>query len=55
MLTQRIANFVGAVRTEDIPQDALDKARMGMTDFIGVALAGSQEELGRLIREYGGR
>jgi 2-methylcitrate dehydratase PrpD len=55
MLTQRIANFVGAVRTEDIPQDALDKARMGMTDFIGVALAGSQEELGRLIREYGNR
>jgi 2-methylcitrate dehydratase PrpD len=26
-----------------------------MTDFIGVAVAGSQEELGRLIREYGNR
>ncbi len=53
MLTERIANFVGGVRTEDIPQDALDKARLGITDFIGVAVAGSQEELSRLIREYG--
>ena len=55
MLTEKIANFVSGIRTEDIPQDALDKARMGMTDFIGVALAGSQEEVGRLIREYGNR
>ena len=55
MLTEKIANFVSGIRTEDIPQDALDKARMGMTDFIGVAVAGSQEEVGRLIREYGNR
>jgi 2-methylcitrate dehydratase PrpD len=55
MLTEKIAHFVSGIRTEDIPQDALDKARMGMTDFIGVALAGSQEESGRLIREYGSR
>ena len=55
MLTEKIANFVSGIRTEDIPQEALDKARMGMTDFIGVALAGSQEEVGRLIREYGSR
>jgi 2-methylcitrate dehydratase PrpD len=55
MLTEKIANFVSGIRTEDIPQEALDKARMGMTDFIGVALAGSQEEVGRLIREYGKR
>ncbi len=53
MLTQRVANFVGGVRTEDIPRDALDKARLGITDFIGVAVAGSQEESSRLIREYG--
>jgi 2-methylcitrate dehydratase PrpD len=55
MLTERISTFVSGVRTADIPQDALDKARMGMTDFIGVAVAGSREELGRLIREYGNR
>ncbi len=55
MLTERISTFVSGVRTADIPQDALDKARMGMTDFIGVAVAGSREELGRLIREYGSR
>ncbi|MBU4581999.1 MAG: MmgE/PrpD family protein, partial [Proteobacteria bacterium] len=55
MLTDRISTFVSGVRTAGIPQEALDKARMGMTDFIGVAIAGSQSELGRLIREYGNR
>ena len=55
MLTERISNFVSGVRTEDIPQDALDKARLGMTDFVGVAIAGSREELSRLIREYGNK
>jgi 2-methylcitrate dehydratase PrpD len=55
MLTEKIANFVSGIRIQDIPQDALDKARMGMTDFIGVALAGSQEEAGRLIRGYSNR
>ncbi len=53
MLTERIANFVSGVRTGDIPRDALDKARLGMTDFIGVAVAGSREELSGLIRQYG--
>jgi 2-methylcitrate dehydratase PrpD len=55
MLTEKIANFVSGIRTDDIPQEALDKARMGMTDFIGVALAGSREEVARIIREYGNR
>lgn len=55
MLTERIAAFVGGIRADDIPQEALDKARLGITDFIGVALAGSAEEAGRLIREYGAR
>ena len=55
MLTDRISTFVSGVRAADIPQDALDKARLGMTDFIGVALAGSREELGRLIRAYATR
>jgi 2-methylcitrate dehydratase PrpD len=55
MLTERISTFVSGMRAADIPQDALDKARLGMTDFIGVALAGSREELGRLIREYATR
>lgn len=53
MLTERIANFVGGVRSGDIPRDALDKARLGMTDFLGVAVAGSREELSGLIRQYG--
>jgi 2-methylcitrate dehydratase PrpD len=55
MLTDRISTFVSGVRTTDIPQDALDKARLGMTDFIGVAVAGSREESGRLIRDYSNR
>lgn len=55
MLTERISAFVGEVRTANIPQDALDTARLGITDFIGVSIAGSKEELGRLIREYGSR
>ncbi|MHB8771353.1 MAG: MmgE/PrpD family protein [Syntrophales bacterium] len=55
MVTERIAEFVSGIRTEEIPQEALDKACMGMTDFVGVAVAGSREELGRIIRGYGER
>lgn len=55
MLTERIATFVSGVRSADLPQEALDKARLGITDFVGVAVAGSREESGRLIREYGDR
>ena len=36
MLTDKIAHFVSEVGAGDIPQDALDKARLGITDFIGV-------------------
>ncbi len=53
MLTQRIAEFVAGVGIADIPGEALDRARLGITDFIGVAAAGSREESSRLIREYG--
>ncbi len=55
MVTQRIAEFVSQIRTEEIPQEALDKALLGMTDFVGVAVAGSREELGRIIRGYAER
>jgi len=55
MLTERIANFVSGIRAEEISPEALDKARMGMTDFVGVAVAGSREKLSRLIRGYGRR
>ncbi len=36
----------------DIPQDAVALARLGITDFIGVTLAGLEERQSRIIADY---
>ena len=37
---------------KDIPQDAIRLARLGITDFIGVAFAGVREEQSKIIVDY---
>lgn len=52
IITGKVSNFIAEAKGKDIPQKALDLARRGITDFIGVALAGSKEEQGRIIMDY---
>ncbi|MBI3931453.1 MAG: MmgE/PrpD family protein, partial [Chloroflexi bacterium] len=52
MITDKISHFITETAPEDIPQDAVRLARLGITDFIGVALAGSREESSSIIVDY---
>ncbi len=49
MSTERIASFIAHTSYGDIPQEALDIAKMSLMDGLGVALAGSREPTGRAI------
>ena len=51
-ITDRVSHFVAQAAVKDIPQDALDLARLAVTDFIGVSLAGSREKQGKIIVDY---
>jgi 2-methylcitrate dehydratase PrpD len=59
MITDRIAHFIAEIDSEDIPEKAYEIARMAVTDFLGVAMAGSKEEAGNIIsacvKEMGGK
>lgn len=52
MITEKLARFVVETRMEDIPQEALKVAQMGITDCIGVTFPGSLEPQGKIIRDY---
>ncbi|MFC2016492.1 MmgE/PrpD family protein [Chloroflexota bacterium] len=52
MITDRISHFITETTVKDIPQDAIELARLGINDFIGVALAGSREKQSRIIVDY---
>ncbi|MFC1820950.1 MmgE/PrpD family protein, partial [Thermodesulfobacteriota bacterium] len=52
MITEQIARFIHETSSTDIPPEALKTARLAITDFIGVALAGSGEEAGDIISGY---
>ncbi len=58
-VTQRIADHVAAIRYEDLPPDVIELARQTVLDWLGVTLAGSREDLARMLRdeaaEQGGR
>jgi 2-methylcitrate dehydratase PrpD len=57
--THEIAARTAALRYEDLPQDVVEWARQTLLDWFGVTLAGSREELARILRdeavEQGGR
>ena len=52
MITKKLAHFVAETRVADIPQKALTVAKTAITDCIGVALPGSLEPQGEIIRDY---
>ncbi|MFC1957210.1 MmgE/PrpD family protein [Chloroflexota bacterium] len=52
MITDRVSHFINETAAEDVPRDAIELARLGITDFIGVAFAGLQEEQSKIIMDY---
>jgi 2-methylcitrate dehydratase PrpD len=52
MITKKLAHFVVETRMEDIPQEALKIAQMGITDFVGVTFPGSLEPHSEIVRGY---
>lgn len=50
-LTETLARFVAETRYDDIPDEARTLARQAILDTLGVALAGSREEVGRIVAE----
>jgi 2-methylcitrate dehydratase PrpD len=52
MFTEEIARFITEISYEQLPAAAIDAANMAILDWLGVALAGSQEIPSRIISEY---
>ena len=52
MITEKLAHFVVETGFGDIPNNALNIAKMGITDCIGVTFPGSLEPLGKIMRDY---
>ena len=44
--TEVIARFVSDLKYEDIPREVVERAKRQILDVIGVALAGSTQEVG---------
>ncbi|PKL67555.1 MAG: 2-methylcitrate dehydratase [Methanobacteriales archaeon HGW-Methanobacteriales-1] len=44
MITKELANFIVSLKYEDIPDSAIEKAKLCFLDFLGVSLRGSQEK-----------
>lgn len=55
IITERISHFISSLQAEDIPQDAINLARLGVSNFIAVALAGSKEEQSKIVTDYARR
>ena len=53
-VTRELANVVVRRRPEDIPAPILDEARRLLLDFLGVGLAGSRAESGRIAAAFAG-
>jgi 2-methylcitrate dehydratase PrpD len=50
-VTAELASFCRQIRYQTLPPEALEVARQCLLDWLGVALAGSDEPLARLLRE----
>ena len=51
-VTGKLVDWITGVRFRDIPPEAIALAKQGILDSIGVALAGSLEDDGRIITDY---
>jgi 2-methylcitrate dehydratase PrpD len=52
MNTEQIAKFVAETSYDQIPREALSRAKWCILDCLGVAIAGSKESAGTIITEY---
>jgi 2-methylcitrate dehydratase PrpD len=48
-LTGLVADFVSRIQISDIPKRAIDAATLGITDCVGVMIAGAEEESVRIV------
>jgi 2-methylcitrate dehydratase PrpD len=51
MFTKGLSQFNTKINYEDLPGEVVRAAKLAMLDFIGVAMAGSQEPSGKIISE----
>jgi 2-methylcitrate dehydratase PrpD len=52
-VTKTLADFVVAVRFEDLPTEAIDRAKPLILDCLGVALAGTTSPIGQIVLKLG--
>lgn len=50
--TEAIAHYISETRYEDIPEAAIKIAKTAITDFCGVAMAGTKQPLTGILQEY---
>jgi 2-methylcitrate dehydratase PrpD len=51
-VTQALAAYVKDMRYEDIPEKAIDLAKMAFSDYVAVTIAGRDEEGPRILKEF---
>jgi len=47
-----LVDFIRGTRFEDLPPEAVSKAKEGVMDFLGCALLGSRNQTGKLVLDY---
>ena len=52
MLTTEIAKYVADLKYENVPEEAVEITKMIFCDFLGVVLAGKNEEVSLILKEY---
>lgn len=52
MATRELAEFTSTVTFDDIDPEAVDHAKLAIRDYLGVAIYGSQHEIGEKINSY---
>lgn len=50
--SEKVSNFVTQTKYDDIPEEAINAACLGIADFFGVALAGTREKLFTILLSY---
>jgi 2-methylcitrate dehydratase PrpD len=51
-ITVKVADFIGDTNFDSIPQEVIGKAKRLILDGVGVSLAGSTEDVSRIITQY---
>ena len=50
--TEIMSSFVADLKYENIPQEVVERAKRQILDVIGVALAGSTQEVGKIALDF---